>query len=81
MCLNSPVTLVLFGYLALTIVYGSILLYRRHELVIPWYWYALLAFFDVQGNYLCRFSSLHLLHFRLFFMQLNLPQLNYNSVD
>ncbi|KAF5784195.1 putative solute carrier family 35 member SLC35F1/F2/F6 [Helianthus annuus] len=50
--LNSPVTLVLFGYLALTIVYGSILLYRRHELVIPWYWYALIAFFDVQGNYL-----------------------------
>ncbi|KAF5784193.1 putative solute carrier family 35 member SLC35F1/F2/F6 [Helianthus annuus] len=50
--LNSPVTLGLFGYLALTMVYGSILLYRRHELVIPWYWYALIAFFDVQGNYL-----------------------------
>nr|XP_043611006.1 solute carrier family 35 member F1-like isoform X2 [Erigeron canadensis] len=49
---NSPVTLGLFGYLALTLVNGSILLYQRHELLIPWYWYALLAFFDVQGNYL-----------------------------
>lgn len=49
---NSPVTLGLFGYLALTIVNGSILLYQRRKLIIPWYWYALLAFFDVQGNYL-----------------------------
>ncbi|KAI7725711.1 hypothetical protein M8C21_018156 [Ambrosia artemisiifolia] len=49
---NSPVTLALFGYLALTVVNGSIMLYQRHELIIPWYWYALLAFFDVQGNYL-----------------------------
>ncbi|KAK9068411.1 hypothetical protein SSX86_012524 [Deinandra increscens subsp. villosa] len=49
---NSPVTLGFFGYLSLTVVNGSILLYRRHELIIPWYWYALLAFFDVQGNYL-----------------------------
>ncbi|KAJ0872844.1 putative solute carrier family 35 member SLC35F1/F2/F6 [Helianthus annuus] len=49
---NSPVTLGLFGYLALTVVNGSIMLYQRHELIIPWYWYALLAFFDVQGNYL-----------------------------
>ncbi|XP_035836242.1 solute carrier family 35 member F1 [Helianthus annuus] len=58
----------LLGYLALTVVNGSIMLYQRHELIvvspsftpsqklyiygIPWYWYALLAFFDVQGNYL-----------------------------
>ncbi|CAI9267944.1 unnamed protein product [Lactuca saligna] len=49
---NSPVTLGLLGYLALTLIYGSILLYKRHELIIPWYWYALLSFFDVQGNYL-----------------------------
>ncbi|KAI3738151.1 hypothetical protein L2E82_28170 [Cichorium intybus] len=49
---NSPVTLALFGYVSLTLVYGSILLYNRHKLIIPWYWYALLAFFDVQGNYL-----------------------------
>ncbi|XP_076950133.1 uncharacterized protein LOC143623015 isoform X2 [Bidens hawaiensis] len=49
---NSPVTLGLFGYMALTVVNGSILLYQRHELVNPWYWYALIAFFDVQGNYL-----------------------------
>ncbi|KAI3683868.1 hypothetical protein L1987_84383 [Smallanthus sonchifolius] len=49
---NSPVTLGLLGYVALTMVNGSVLLYRLHELIIPWYWYALLAFFDVQANYL-----------------------------
>ncbi|MFS7990383.1 putative solute carrier family 35 member SLC35F1/F2/F6 [Helianthus anomalus] len=67
---NSPVTLGLFGYLALTVVNGSIMLYQRHELIIPWYWYALLAFFDVQGNYLCKFASLHLL-LLTFFTQVN----------
>ncbi|KAI3708886.1 hypothetical protein L2E82_38425 [Cichorium intybus] len=42
---NSSVTLALFGYVTLTLVYGSILLYNRHQLIISWYWYALLAFF------------------------------------
>uniref|UniRef100_A0A251SQG7 Putative solute carrier family 35 member SLC35F1/F2/F6 n=1 Tax=Helianthus annuus TaxID=4232 RepID=A0A251SQG7_HELAN len=49
---NSPVTLGLFGYVALTVVNGSILLHQRHKLIIPWYWYTLLAFLDVQANYL-----------------------------
>ncbi|GFP97070.1 uncharacterized solute carrier family 35 member c320.08 [Phtheirospermum japonicum] len=27
------------------------MLYRRHKMLVPWYWYVLLAFIDVHGNY------------------------------
>ncbi|XAR64661.1 hypothetical protein NMG60_11008425 [Bertholletia excelsa] len=49
---DAPLTLQFFPYLALALVYGSILLYRRHKLLVPWYWYVLLGFVDVHGNYL-----------------------------
>ncbi|KAK2978863.1 hypothetical protein RJ640_030912 [Escallonia rubra] len=49
---DTPLTLSFFTYLAITLVYGSILLYRRERLRVPWYWYVLLGFVDVQGNYL-----------------------------
>ncbi|KAL7170481.1 hypothetical protein ACSBR2_035369 [Camellia fascicularis] len=49
---DTPLTLSSFGYLSLALVYGSILLYRRQQLLVPWYWYVLLGFIDVQGNYL-----------------------------
>lgn len=49
---DTPLTQTFFTYLSLTLVYGSILLYRRKRLLVPWYWYALLGFVDVQGNYL-----------------------------
>lgn len=49
---DAPLTQTFFTYLSLTLVYGSILLYRRKRLLVPWYWYALLGFVDVQGNYL-----------------------------
>ncbi|KAI8016571.1 Solute carrier family 35 member F1 [Camellia lanceoleosa] len=49
---DAPLTLSFFSYLALALVYGSILLYRGRKLMIPWYWYVLLGFIDVQGNYL-----------------------------
>ncbi|XP_024987769.1 solute carrier family 35 member F1-like isoform X2 [Cynara cardunculus var. scolymus] len=59
---NAPFTLSFFSYLALTLVFGSILLYRRQKLQISWYWYVLIAFVDVQGNYLVnkayQFSSI-----------------------
>ncbi|KAI3723991.1 hypothetical protein L2E82_35755 [Cichorium intybus] len=59
---NAPFTLAFFSYLTLTLVFGSILLYRRQKLKIPWYWYVLLAFLDVQGSYLVnkayQFSSI-----------------------
>ncbi|CAI9097767.1 OLC1v1034253C1 [Oldenlandia corymbosa var. corymbosa] len=49
---NTPLTLSFFSYSALALVYGSILVYRRQKLLVPWYWYLLLGFVDVQGNYL-----------------------------
>ncbi|KAM7526073.1 hypothetical protein LguiA_015975 [Lonicera macranthoides] len=49
---DAPLALSFFSYSALAVVYGSILLYRRQKLLVPWYWYILLAFVDVQGNYL-----------------------------
>ncbi|XP_065855301.1 uncharacterized protein [Euphorbia lathyris] len=59
---NAPITQSSFNYFALALVYGSILLYRGQKLRIAWYWYLLLGFVDVQGNYLVnkayQFSSL-----------------------
>ncbi|KAK9290898.1 hypothetical protein L1049_009077 [Liquidambar formosana] len=49
---DAPLTQTFFTYLGLALVYGSIMLYRRKRLLVPWYWYALLGFADVQGNYL-----------------------------
>ncbi|KAL3536130.1 hypothetical protein ACH5RR_004591 [Cinchona calisaya] len=49
---DTPLTLSFFAYLALALVYGGILIYRRQKLLVPWYWYLLLGFVDVQGNYL-----------------------------
>ncbi|XP_011016182.1 PREDICTED: solute carrier family 35 member F2-like isoform X1 [Populus euphratica] len=49
---DAPLTQSSFNYLALALVYGSILLYRRQKLQVSWYWYLLLGLVDVQGNYL-----------------------------
>ncbi|KAL2481655.1 Eukaryotic protein of unknown function (DUF914) [Abeliophyllum distichum] len=49
---DTPLTLSFFSYLALALVYGSVMLYRRQKLLVPWYWYVLLGFVDVHGNYL-----------------------------
>ncbi|KAI3442842.1 uncharacterized protein J3R85_000533 [Psidium guajava] len=49
---DAPLTEMLFAYLALALVFGSILLYRRRRLLVSWYWYLLLGMVDVQGNYL-----------------------------
>ncbi|EXB88733.1 hypothetical protein L484_015423 [Morus notabilis] len=48
---DAPLTQSLFIYLSLVLVYGSILLYRRQGLRVSWYWYILLGFVDVHGNY------------------------------
>ncbi|KAF3944023.1 hypothetical protein CMV_029468 [Castanea mollissima] len=59
---DAPLTQTLFPYFFLASVYGSILLYRRQGLLVSWYWYLLLGFVDVQGNYLVnkayQFSSI-----------------------
>ncbi|KAL0309550.1 UNVERIFIED_CONTAM: Solute carrier family 35 member F2 [Sesamum radiatum] len=49
---HTPLTLSFFTYMALAFVYGSIMLYRRHKLLVPWYWYVVLGLVDVLGNYL-----------------------------
>lgn len=48
---HVPLTLSLFGYLSVTLIYGGIFL-GRQKLMVPWYWYLLMGFIDVQGNYL-----------------------------
>lgn len=49
---DAPITQSTFNYFALALVYGGFLLYRRQKLRVSWYWYLLLGFVDVQGNYL-----------------------------
>lgn len=49
---DAPLTQSFFTYFSLAVVYGSIMLYRRKRFLVPWYYYVLLGFVDVQGNYL-----------------------------
>ncbi|XP_065043844.1 uncharacterized protein LOC103988495 isoform X3 [Musa acuminata AAA Group] len=49
---DAPLTQSFFTYLSLSLVYGAAFLYRRQKLLVAWYWYFVLAFVDVQGNYL-----------------------------
>lgn len=49
---DAPVTQSLLVYILLALVYGGVLLYRGKKLQVPWYWYILLAFVDVEGNFL-----------------------------
>ncbi|KAK6139980.1 hypothetical protein DH2020_026275 [Rehmannia glutinosa] len=49
---DAPLTLSFFTYLALALVYGTITLHRRQKFLVRWYWYLLLGFVDVQGNFL-----------------------------
>ncbi|KAF6162147.1 hypothetical protein GIB67_008276 [Kingdonia uniflora] len=59
---DTPLTQSFFTYLSLALAYGPVLLYRRQKLMVPWYWYALIGFIDVQGNFLVvkayQFSSI-----------------------
>lgn len=41
-----------FNYFLFIVVYGLMLLYRRKEVQIVWYWYLFFVFFDVEVNYL-----------------------------
>ena len=50
--IDAPTTQSLLNYVLLGLVYGSVMLYRGKEIQISWYWYLLLAFFDVEANYL-----------------------------
>ncbi|XP_010512184.1 PREDICTED: solute carrier family 35 member F1-like isoform X2 [Camelina sativa] len=50
--INAPTTQSFMGYLSLAIVYGGIMLYRRPAIKVKWYNYFLLAFVDVEVNFL-----------------------------
>lgn len=49
---DVPLTQSLSQYVTLSVVYGSMLLYRQQKLLVPWYWYIVLVIFDIHGNYL-----------------------------
>ncbi|XP_010469343.1 PREDICTED: solute carrier family 35 member F1-like [Camelina sativa] len=50
--INAPTSQSFMGYLSLAIVYGGIMLYRRPAIKAKWYNYLLLAFVDVEANFL-----------------------------
>ncbi|XP_057864158.2 uncharacterized protein LOC131072111 isoform X2 [Cryptomeria japonica] len=49
---DAPVTQSFVIYIFLALIYGCVLLYRGQRLRVSWYWYILLGFVDVEGNYL-----------------------------
>ncbi|CAI0439330.1 unnamed protein product [Linum tenue] len=49
---DTPITQGSSSYLAAALIYGGILIYRRHKLLVSWYWYLLLSFLDVHGIFL-----------------------------
>ncbi|CAI0542013.1 unnamed protein product [Linum tenue] len=59
---DAPIAQGCFNYFTLALVYGGILLHRRHKLQVSWYWYLLVAFLDVQASFLLnksyQFSSI-----------------------
>lgn len=50
--IHVPLTQSFFVYSLCTLIYGSILVYRRKPVQIAWYWYLLLAVVDVEANYM-----------------------------
>ncbi|MCL7023323.1 hypothetical protein MKW94_027013, partial [Papaver nudicaule] len=50
--INAPLTQSFFTYTLLALVYTPIFLFRRQKLMVPWYWYLLLGFIDVQANFM-----------------------------
>ncbi|KAG7561424.1 Solute carrier family 35 member SLC35F1/F2/F6 [Arabidopsis thaliana x Arabidopsis arenosa] len=50
--ISAPTSQSFLGYVSLAIVYGGIMLYRRSTIKVKWYNYFLLAFVDVEANFL-----------------------------
>ncbi|XWS13260.1 hypothetical protein CRYUN_Cryun36dG0022300 [Craigia yunnanensis] len=50
--INVPTSQSFLNYVLLTIVYGSVMLYRRQALKAKWYYYVVLGLVDVEANYL-----------------------------
>ncbi|KAH9301778.1 hypothetical protein KI387_013361, partial [Taxus chinensis] len=49
--INVPTSQSLLNYVLLAVVFGSIVIYRGKGLRARWYYYVLLAFVDVEANY------------------------------
>ncbi|KAI3942091.1 hypothetical protein MKW92_033120 [Papaver armeniacum] len=50
--INAPTSQSFANYVLLAIVYGGIRIYQKKKLQTKWYYYLLLALFDVEGNFL-----------------------------
>ncbi|CAL0316293.1 unnamed protein product [Lupinus luteus] len=50
--IDAPTSQSFLNYALLTIIYGSILLYRRKPLKAKWYYYIILGIIDVEANFL-----------------------------
>ncbi|CAH8269144.1 unnamed protein product [Arabidopsis lyrata] len=50
--ISAPTSQSFLGYVSLALVYGGIMLYRRSTIKVKWYNYFLLAFVDVEANFL-----------------------------
>ncbi|XP_021291259.1 solute carrier family 35 member F1-like [Herrania umbratica] len=50
--INAPTSQSFLNYVLLTVVYGSVMLYRRQALKAKWYYYVVLGLVDVEANYL-----------------------------
>ncbi|XP_010413719.1 PREDICTED: solute carrier family 35 member F1-like [Camelina sativa] len=50
--INVPTSQTFLNYVLLAIIYGGIMLYRRPEIKVKWYYYFLLAIVDVEANFL-----------------------------
>ncbi|PPR95798.1 hypothetical protein GOBAR_AA24870 [Gossypium barbadense] len=50
--INAPMSQSFLNYVLLSVVYGSVMLYRRQALKAKWYYYVILGLVDVEANYL-----------------------------
>uniref|UniRef100_A0A0E0M3B0 Solute carrier family 35 member F1-like n=1 Tax=Oryza punctata TaxID=4537 RepID=A0A0E0M3B0_ORYPU len=49
---NAPTSQSLLNYVLLALVYGGILIYRRQQMTIKWYYFLILGIVDVEANYI-----------------------------
>ncbi|KAK8636797.1 hypothetical protein V6N13_064234 [Hibiscus sabdariffa] len=50
--INAPTSQSFLNYVLLTVVYGSVMLYKRQPLKAKWYYYVVLGLVDVEANFL-----------------------------
>ncbi|KAK8663397.1 hypothetical protein V6N13_083218 [Hibiscus sabdariffa] len=50
--INAPTSQSFLNYVLLTVVYGSVMLYKRQPLKAKWYYYVFLGLVDVEANFL-----------------------------